>query len=166
MEFMEHRYREHPGFSRAKASLEQLSGQVEEELSVEKEIMGCYAEHLDRLNRVLNIMTADQIAMKYAEFKSDLFSTSMAFFSSISELLTQFLRRVRVILRGLPTDMKRYLLNDRLDWWIEKVYPMIQNFIDKLDNVAKRLEVDNYSVSLNFTFISVGFTFKPTFKRQ
>ncbi len=165
MELMEYRYGDNPGFRRARASLDQLSPEVEEELRTEKEVMGCYGEHLDRLSSVLNRLTTDQIGEQYAQLKSDLFSTSMAFFSSVSEQLTQFLRRVRVRLRGLPTDMKRHLLNYMRDWWIEKIYPMLQGFVDKLDDLAKRLAVDSFSVSLNYAFISVGFTFKPTFKK-
>ena len=99
MELMEYRYGDHPGFRRARASLDRLSPEVENELKTEKEIMGCYGEHLHRLSSVLNTLTTDQISERYAQLKSDLFSTSMAFFSSISEQLTQFLRRVRFRLR-------------------------------------------------------------------
>ena len=165
MEIMEHRYGDYPGFRRARASLDRLSPEVEKELKIEKEVMSCYGEHLYRLSSVLNTLTADQISERYAQLKSDLFSSSMAFFSSVSEQLTQFLRRVRIRLRGLPTDMKRHLLNYMRDWWIEKIYPMLQGFVDKIDDVAKRLGVDSYSVSLDYAFISVGFTFKPTFKK-
>ena len=131
----------------------------------EKEIMGCYGEHLDQLHRVLDTLTTDQIRERYAQLKSDLFSTSMAFFSSVSEHLTQYLRRVRARLRGLPTDMKRYLLNYMRDWWIEKAYPMLRKFIDRIDGVAKLLGVDSYSISLSFALIGVEFTFKPIFKK-
>lgn len=164
MKLIERRFGDHPGFRRAKASLDQLSPEVEDELRVEKEVMGCYGEHLDKLYDILNTLTTEQIRERYAQLKSDLFSTSMAFFSSVSEQLTQFLRRVRARLRGLPTNMKRHLLNYMRDWWIEKVYPMLQEFIDKIDEVAKLLGVDSYSISLNYAFISVGFTFKPIFK--
>jgi uncharacterized protein YPO0396 len=165
MEFIERRYGNHPDFRRVKDSLDRLSRQVEEELNIEKDVLGCYGEYLDKLHNLLNTMTADQISERYAELKSDLFSTSMAFFSSISEQLTQFSRRVSMRLRRLPTDMKRYLLNYMRDWFIGKVYPMLQSFIDKVDYVAKQLGVDSYSVSLNYAFISVGFTFKPLFKK-
>jgi len=165
MELMEHRYGDYPGFRRARSSLDRLSPEVEKELKTEKEMMGCYGEHLHGLSSVLNTLTTDEISERYAQLKSDLFSTSMAFFSSVSEQLTQFLRRVRARLRGLPTDMKRHLLNYMRDWWIEKIYPMLQGFVDKIDDVATRLGVDSYSVSLDYAFISVGFTFKPTFKK-
>jgi len=165
MESMEQRYGDHPGFRRAKASLDQLSYEAEKELKIEKDVMGCYGEHLDSLHRVLNTLTDEQISERYAELKSNLFSTSMSFFSSVSEQLTLFLRRATAQLRGLPTDMKRHLLNYMRDWWIEKIYPMLQKFIDKIDDVAKLLGVDSYSVSLNYAFISVGFTFKPIFKK-
>jgi hypothetical protein len=45
----------------------------------------------------------------------------------------------------------------------EKIYATLQSFVDKIDKVAKLLKVDSYSVELNLTFISVGFTFKPSF---
>ena len=51
------------------------------------------------------------------------------------------------------------------DLWIEKVYPIIQAFVNKLDNVARQLGVDSYSVSLNYAFIGVSFSFKPAFKK-
>jgi len=68
-------------------------------------------------------------------------------------------------LRGLPTDMKRNLLNYVRDWWVEKAYPMLQKFIDKIDGAAKLLGVDSYSVSLSFELIGGEFTFKPIFKK-
>ena len=61
--------------------------------------------------------------------------------------------------------MKRHLLNYMQDLWIEKVYPILQTLIDKIDNVAKQLGVDSYSVSLNYAFIEVSFSFKPLFKK-
>lgn len=162
-ELIQSRFGEDPVIRRVTDSLDQLSDKVDEELSVEKEIAGCYGEHLDRLGNMLNRLTIGQISEKYSKLKSDLFSTSMAFFSSVSEQLTQYLRRVKARLRGLPTDVKRHLLNYMRDLWIEKAYPMIQAFVDKMDTVAKLLRVDSYSVSLDIAFISVGFTFKPKY---
>jgi hypothetical protein len=165
MELIKSRYGDHPDFDRILESLDMLSHQTEEELQAEKKILSCYGEHLDKVCAVLNTLTTEQIAERYAELKSDLFSTSMAFFSSISEQLTRFLKRVKMRLRGLSADIKVHLLNYMRDWWIEKIYPVIQYFIDKIDAVAKLLGVDSYSVSLNYAFITVGFTFKSTLKK-
>jgi hypothetical protein len=137
---------------------------MDEESKTERLITNCYSKHLDRLHDVLNTLTTDQITERYAQLKSDLFSTSMAFFSSISEQLGQYLRRVKAQLRALPANMKRHLLSYMQDLWIEKVYPIIQAFVSKLDDVARQLGVDSYSVSLNYAFIEVSFSFKPAFK--
>jgi hypothetical protein len=165
MELIKSRYGDHPDFDRIIESLNRLFRQNEEELQIEKKVLSCYGEHLDKVCAVLNTLTTEQIAERYAELKSDLLSTSMAFFSSISEQLTQFLKRVQMRLRGLSADMKVHLLNYMRDWWIEKIYPVIQSFIDKIDAVAKLLGVDSYSVSLNYAFITVEFTFKSTLKK-
>lgn len=149
-------------FCREKAGLREIDVCAR---AFEEELMGCYREHLDKLSYFLSKSTVNQISEKYADLKSDFFSTSMAFFSSISEQLTQYLTRVRMRLRGLPADMKASLLGYMRDLWIEKIYPRLQGFIDKLDKVAKLLGVDTYSVSLDYAFISVSFTFKPTFQK-
>lgn len=165
MEVMEQRFGDHPDFHRARFSLDQLSHEMDEELSEERRVIGCYSEHLDKLYKALSRLTTDEINERYAQLKSDLFSTSMAFFSSVSEQFKQYLRRAKARLRGLPTNMKRHLLNYMQELWIEKLYPMLQTFVDKIDNVAKQLGVDSYSVSLNYAFIEVSFSFKPLFKK-
>jgi len=43
---------------------------------------------------------------------------------------------------------------------------MLQKFIDVVDKVAKQLGVDSYSVSLNYAFMEVGFSFKPDFSKK
>jgi len=164
MEMMESRYGDDSRFRRVRASLDSFSQEFESELGLEKELIGCYGEHLDNLHSFLNKATVDQISERYARFKSDFFSTSMAFFSSLSEQLAQYMKRVSMRLRRLPADMKASLLNYMRDLWIEKIYPMLQGFMDKIDKVAKLLKVDSYSVSLDYAFISVSFTFKPVFE--
>lgn len=165
MKLMERRFGDNDKFRRVMTSLNQLSDRVAEELSGEEEVTWCYGENLDRLGRALSNLTIGQIGERYSQLKSQLFSTSMAFFSSLSEQLTQYLKRVKARLQGLPTDAKRHLLNYMRDWWIEKAYPTIQAFVDKMDHVARLLRVDSYSVSLDISFISVSFTFKPEYER-
>lgn len=163
MRLMERRFGDDVKFRRVMASLNQLSDEVAEDLSSEEEITRCYGKHLDRLGSKLNKLTIDQISERYSEMKSELFSTSMAFFSSLSDQFTQYLKRVKARLRGLPADAKRHLLNYMRDFWIEQAYPMIQAFVDRMDSVAKLLRVDSYSISLDIAFISIGFAFKPEY---
>jgi len=162
MEAIETRYKDHPRFWRARESLERLSIEVEEELQTEQRVMDCYGDHLNQLHDSLLLLSEKQIRERYSQLKSDIFSTSMAFFSSISEQLSRFERRVKSRLRDLPADLKTQLLNYMRDWWIQRAYPMLQEFIDKLDRVAKLLGVESYQISLNYPFISVSFTFKSS----
>lgn len=163
VELMERRYRNDEKFHHVMTSLNRLTEEVAEEIRDEEEVTRCYSEHLDWIGARLSDLTISQISEKYSELKSELFSTSMAFFSSLSDHLKQYLKRVKARLQGLQPDAKRHLLNYMRDWWIEKAYPMIQAFVDKMDRVAKRLRVDSYSVSLDIAFISVSFTFKPEY---
>jgi len=164
MQMMERRYGDDPGFRRARTSLDSFYQDYQRELGFEKELIGCYGEHLDNIQMSLSRTTESSINERYAEFKSDFFSTSMAFFSSISDQLTQYMKGVGMRLRRLPAEMKTSLLNYMRDLWIERIYPTLQSFIDKIDKVAKALKVDTYSVSLEYAFISVSFSFKPVFK--
>lgn len=165
-EFLEQRFGDHPDFIRVRNSLDELDNEIAKESEVEQHVMGCYSEHLSKLNIVINRLSTDQIKERYADFKSELFSTSMMFFSSLSEQMKQYLGRVETRLRGLPTNMKRQFLNYMQDSWVEKMYPMLQRFIDMIDKVARRLGVDSYSVSLNYAFMEVGFSFKPDFSKD
>ena len=163
MKTMKRRYGEDPLFQRALEHVYSLSEELGEETVLERDLIGCYGQNLDRLDSMLKRTPPEQIGEKYAELKAELFSTSMAFFSSLSEQLTQFMKRASQKLRGISSEMKTSLLNYVRDLWIEKIYPTLQLFVDKIDKVAKLLKVDSYSVELNLTFISVGFTFKPSF---
>lgn len=163
METIKRRFGKDPRFRRALDYIYGLSQELEEETVMEREMIGCYGQSLDRLGSLLRKIPTEQIGEKYAELKAELFSTSMAFFSSLSEQLTQYMKKASLKLRGLPSEMKVSLLNYVRDLWIEKIYPTLQSFVDKIDKVAKLLKVDSYSVELNWSFISVGFTFKPSF---
>jgi len=143
--------------------LHQLYDEAGSELESGKPLIDCYGQQLDRLSDVLSKFPSEKIDERYAELKSYFFSTTMAFFSSFSEQMTQFLRKAKMRLRNLPTQMKDSLVTLVRDFWIEKAYPLLQSFIDKIDSVAKKLKVDTYSVSLNLAFINVSFAFKPTF---
>ncbi|MCJ7635595.1 hypothetical protein MUP77_24795 [Candidatus Bathyarchaeota archaeon] len=162
MEVMEQKYANNPAFHRAKESLEELTREVMADFDKEQIVLGCYGKHLDQLTDTLNFLTMERIREQYAKLKSDVFSTSMAFFSSFSEQLVQFEKEAKARLRGLPREMKTQLLGYIRDWWIENAYPTLQTFVDKLDNVAKLLRVEHYSVSLNFGLIGVEFEFKTS----
>jgi len=163
METMKRRYGDDPRFRRALDCVYGSSEEIEEETRVERDLIGCYGENLDRIGSLLRKIPAEQIGEKYADLKAELFSTTMAFFSSLSEQLTQLMKKMSLKLRGLPSEMKTSLMNYMRDLWIEKIYPSLQSFVDKIDRVAKLLKVDSYSVELNLAFINVGFTFKPSF---
>jgi hypothetical protein len=163
METMKRRYGGDPRFHRALNYIAVSSEELEKETRVERGLIGCYGENLDRIDSLLRKMPAEQIGEKYADLKAELFTTSMAFFSSLSEQLTQLMKKMSLKLRGLPSEMKTSVLNYMRDLWIEKIYPSLQSFVDKIDGVAKLLKVDSYSVELNFAFINIGFTFKPSF---
>lgn len=156
---MKRRYGGDPRFNRALDRIHTLSKELVEEIAIERDLISCYGQNLDRLNSLLRKIPTEQIGEKYAEFKAELVSTSMAFFSSLSEQLTQHIKKASLKLRGLPSEIKTSLLNWMRDLWIEKIYPTLQSFVDKIDKVAKLLKVDSYSVELNLAFISVGFTF-------
>ena len=162
---LENQYGDDPRFRKAMQIVNRLYEEARSELESEKPLMDCYGQRLDLLGDVLNRFTGERIESNYAELKSDFFSTSMAFFSSFSEQMTQFLRKAKMSLRHLPTHMKTSLVNLLRDFWIEKAYPLLQSFVDKIDSVAKKLKVDSYSVSMDIAFINVSFAFKPTFSQ-
>lgn len=162
IEVMEQKYGNNPTFSRTRNSLEQLSQETIADLENEQMVLGCYGRHLEQLNETLSLLTIDKIKEQYSKLKSDIFTTSMAFFSSFSDQLMQFEKRVNTRLRGLPTEMKTQFLGYMRDLWLEKAYPILRTFVDKLDNVAKLLKVEHYLISFNFGLIGIEFEFKTS----
>jgi RNAse (barnase) inhibitor barstar len=160
---LENKYGNDPRFKKAMQIVYRLYDEASSELEYEKPLMDCYGQRLDMLRDILSKATSERVELEYARLKSDLFSTSMAFFSSFSEQMTQFLRKAKMSLRNLPTQMKTSLVNLLRDFWIEQAYPLLQKFVDKLDVLAKKLKVDSYSVSMDIAFINVSFAFKPAF---
>jgi hypothetical protein len=163
IEDMQRRFGDDPHFPHALDLLKMTLNELDERAQSNGKLLSCYGENLDRIRDLITKTSTEQIGARYAAFKAQLFTNSMAFFSSLSEQMTQVLKRFASRMRGYSSEMKTSFVNFMRDTLTEKIYPILQSFVDKIDSVAKLLKVDTYSVGLNLSFINVGFTFKPSF---
>lgn len=148
---------------RAEDEYKHVSEEIESRFQKERIIFDCHSHRLMSLDDSISLLSEQELASKRGSLRSEVFIANLQFFSSVADFLDSAIERGKAGFRPLKKVSKRLklLFTSALR---EKILTLLQDTINKflglLDDIAKKLHVDSYSIGISAAFIQLGLTFK------
>jgi hypothetical protein len=128
---------------------------VDEDIS----LVDCHSKSVTSLNQKIVEMSKEELRQQTPRLQSELFTMNLMFTSSLSQLHDAFLERVKAHLRPFPRRLKEQLLVGVEQNILHRLIPMIERYLEGVQDIAQRIGVESYSISIGIGIIQFTFTF-------
>jgi hypothetical protein len=130
-----------------------------EDIEPDKDLLKCYSQRITEMSERVTGLSEENLDQERARLQSEITTWSYAVSNCISEMVQRFKRQVIAHLPRPHIPGLKYMLLGVEDKLLKILEPILTKFHEELKNVAKRLGLQNYSISIGVGIVQFTFTF-------
>jgi hypothetical protein len=117
-----------------------------------------YGESISKRGEDISKLSETALAQKRSSLQSEFFLNNLILSSSISKIFEKFEEAVEESFRHSAFWMRDNLIGVQVKL-LAKIQPILEKYLEKVKAFAKKIGVQNFSISVGTSLVSFSFTF-------